>query len=100
MLTKEQSNEENTHRQGRILNRRIGSLNVLFVPALRFRPLEPPSAPRRRTCRSMTPESLPELFQLKTARFSLEHLRDPSHRSSRRYRRYRRHLLQMARRLR
>jgi threonine dehydrogenase-like Zn-dependent dehydrogenase len=48
---------------------------------------------------NMTPESLPELFQLEAARFSLEHLRDPSLFSSCRYRRYRRHLLQMARRL-
>jgi hypothetical protein len=49
---------------------------------------------------SMTPESLPQLFQLKAARFTLEHLRDAFQLSSRRYRRYRRHLLQMARRLR
>lgn len=48
---------------------------------------------------NMIPESLPKLFQLKTARFSLEHLRDPSHRTSRRYRRYRRPLLHTARRL-
>jgi hypothetical protein len=47
----------------------------------------------------MTPESLPKLFQPEAARFSLEHLRDHSHLSSRRYRHYRRHLLQMARRL-
>ena len=36
---------------------------------------------------SITLESLPKLFQLKSARFSLEHLRNPSHRSTRRYRR-------------
>jgi hypothetical protein len=48
---------------------------------------------------SMTPESLPELFQLKAARFTLEHLRDSFQRSSRRYCHYRRHLLQMAQRL-